>query len=91
MGHATVTESCRGVFMPFHCANSMKDFGGKKDIFKSKWEVKASENTAYLSVFSRDGNTGLTQGVTINLNSKSHEQAQAYLLKEHLKAKVQQG
>jgi hypothetical protein len=48
-------------------------------------------NTAYLSVFSRDGNTSLTQGVTINLNSKSHEQAQAYLLKEHLKAKVQQG
>jgi hypothetical protein len=35
------------------------DFGGKKDILKSKWEVKASENTAYLSVFSRDGNTSL--------------------------------
>jgi hypothetical protein len=53
---------------------------GRRIFLKSKWEVKASENTAYLSVFSRDGNTrSQTQGVTINLNSKSHEQAQSIL------------
>ena len=53
---------------------------GRRIFLKSKWEVKKSESEAYLSVFSRDGNTrAKTQGVPIALTSKSHEQAQSIL------------
>lgn len=50
---------------------------GRRIFLKSKWEVKSAENTAYLTVFSNDGNTrSETQGIPMSLTSKSHEQAQ---------------
>lgn len=54
---------------------------GRRIFLKSKWEVKALESEAFLSVFSNDGNTrDKTYGIPISLTSRSHEQAQSILL-----------
>ena len=53
---------------------------GRRIFLKSKWEVKPSENEAFLTVFSDAGNTReQTQGIPIYLNSRSHEQGQSIL------------
>lgn len=53
---------------------------GRRIFLKSKWEVKPSDNTLSLGVFSNDGNTrSQTLGVPIALTSISHVQAQFIL------------
>lgn len=53
---------------------------GRRIFLKSKWEVKPSDNTLSLGVFSNDGNTrSQTLGVPIALTYSSHVQAQFIL------------
>mgnify|MGYP001599966808 CR=1 FL=1 len=53
---------------------------GRRIFLKSKWEVKPSDNTLSLGVFSNDGKTrSQTLGMPIALTSSSHVQAQFIL------------